>query len=446
MTDDPKSHVPDGAPGDQVTRRAFLEYGAAAAGAAAFPSVLLPSAARAANATEWGVPQPYEKVSTKSIEWMKSKGWWPFQVAWNPLWSDGNVTLFTMRMHKLLEKRGLEVNYQPFLVAGQMNEVFIPGKVQVAQAGSLGLLRIIDLKVPAAAVAAYPAQRQAFLVPPDSPLKNGMADLKGQKVLKRPAVCGVTIGSTTHLGLLIAAKVLGLEEGKDFILKNTGPAEIITMPKGVDVVGIWEPNVLLMTEFLKNARILELIDNYEVFNGYSYIRGEIEQNAPDIIQAYTDAFVEARLIVRLKSKEVLDALAADPTQRGRDPKLIARDAEIHVVNPKPTLNLPFENAGGFWIPLEAYQAGVMADAKVLTRRYTEDDFKAVLRPKYLANSYAKLGWKVPTRPAFLPADWKGTAGKPPYPPYGLGQMGKQDFPGAGDLAKEWTFAGKTYKP
>ena len=52
-------------------------------------------------------------------------------------------------------------------------------------------------------------------VPPDSPLKNGMADLKGQKVLGRPAVFGTTIGSTPHLGILIAAKVLGLEEGKD---------------------------------------------------------------------------------------------------------------------------------------------------------------------------------------------------------------------------------------
>jgi sulfonate transport system substrate-binding protein len=430
-----------------LSRREFLGHSAIAAGAVGLaPGLLASSPAMAASFTEWGWPQPYEKVSAKSIEWLKSKGWWPFQVAWNPLWSDGNVVLFTMRQYKLLEKRGLEINYQPFLIAGHMNEVFIPAKVQVAQAGSLGLLRVIDLKVPTAAVCAYPAQRQAFLVPPDSPLKNGLADLKDQKVLKRPAVCGITFSTTIHLGFLVAVKVLGLTEGKDYVIKNIGPGEVLTMPKGIDVTGIWEPNVIFMTEFVKNARVLELVDTYEFFNGYSYIRGEVEQNAPDVIQAYTDAFVEARLLARLKSKEVIDALAADPSQRGRDPKLIARDAQIHVFDPKPTLNYPFENAGGFWIPLEAYQAGVMADAKVLTRRYTEDDFKAVLRPKYLANTYTKLGWKVPNKPVFLPADWKGQAGKPPYPPYGLMHMGKQAFPAPGDLAKEWSFAGKTYRP
>ena len=31
--------------------------------------------------TAWGWPQPYEKVSEKSVEWLKRKGWWPLQVA-----------------------------------------------------------------------------------------------------------------------------------------------------------------------------------------------------------------------------------------------------------------------------------------------------------------------------------------------------------------------------
>jgi len=337
------------------------------------------------------------------------------------------------------------VQYSPFLAAGLMNEVFVPGRIQVAQAGSLGLLRIIDLKTPAVAVACYPAQRQAFLVPPDSPLKS-LDDLKGQKVLKRPAVWAVTIGSTTHLGMLIAAKLHGLEENTDYVPRNVGPNDIIAMPKGIDISAIWEPNVILMTEFLKNARILELIDSYEVFNGYSYLRGEIEQNAPDVVQAYVDAFVEARLLARLKQKEVVDLLAADPSQRGRNPALIARDAEIHVFNPKPTLSFPFENTRGFWIPLEQYQAGVMTDANVLKSRYTDANFKAVLRPGYMASTYAKLGWNVPKQPSFIPANWTGEAGKPPYPPYGMMLIGRQQFPESGDLAKEWSFAGKVYMP
>ena len=430
-----------------VSRRRFIGRGAAIAGTACLPpGLLLSNAAAAADATEWGWPLPYKQVSAQSVAWLKSKGWWPLQVGWNPLWSDGNVTLFAMQNQQLLQKRGLEVAYPAFLAASLFNEVYATGRIQVAQAGSLGLLRIIDLKIPTAAVLTYPAQRQAFLVPPDSPLKNGLADLKGAKVLGRPAVFGTTVGSTPHLGMLIAAKILGLEENKDYILKNTAPADMITMPKGIDIIGIWEPNVLLMTEFVKNARILELIDNYEIFNGYSYIRGEIEQNAPDVIQAYVDAFVEAQLYARLKTKDITAAFVADASQRGRDPKLIERDIEIHIVNPKPTKNFLFENAQGFWIPLETYQAGVMADAGVLKARYTDADFKSVLRPKYMADTYQRLGWKVPALPPFLPADWKGVAGKPPYPSYGLGGMGPQNFPAPGDLAREWTFAGKTYKP
>ena len=434
--------------GNRQPRRQFLGRSAAFAGSLALaPWLLVPSASRATgDSTEWGWPQPYGQVSPKSVDWLKDKGWWPLQVAWNPLWSDGNVVLFVVQHYKLLEKRGIQAEFPAFLAAGLMNEGFIPGRLQIAQAGSLGLLRLIDLKIPTAAVACYPAQRQAFLVPPDSPLKHGLVDLKGATVLGREAVCGVTIGSTNHLGLLIAAKALGLEEGKDYVVKNVGPADILTMPKGIDVTAMWEPNVLLMTEFRKNARILEPVDTYEIFNGYSYARGELEQGAPDVLQAYVDAFVEARLIARLKHDEVLAAFAADPSQRGRDPKLIERDAQIHVLDPKPTLNYVFENTRGFWIPLETYQAGVMADANVLKRRYTDADFKAVLRPAYLESTYKRLGWKVPTTPTFVPADWKGEAGKPPYPPYGLQYMGKQEFPEPGDLTGPWQFGGKSYKP
>jgi sulfonate transport system substrate-binding protein len=429
------------------SRRGFIGRSLALTGAGLVPGALLSGPATAADtATEWGWPQPYRRVSEKSIEWMKSKGWWPLQVAWNPLWSDGNLLLHVMQQQKLLEKRGIEVQYSPFLAASLMNEVYMPGRIHVAQSGSLGLLQVIDRKVPTLALACYPAQRQAFLCHPDSPLKAGLIELKGGKVLGRPGVVGITIGSTTHLALLIAAKVLGLEEGKDYIMKNMAPPDIMTMPRGVDVFGMWEPNVILMTEFLKNARIIDLINNYEFFNGYSYMRGEFEEGAPDVAQAYTDAFVEAQLYSRLRPAEVVASFAADPSQRGRDAKLIERDATIHVFNPKPTRSYVFEDTGGLWIPLELYQSGIMSDAGVLRRRYTEADFKSVLRPKYMADTFGRLGWAIPKRAPFLPANWPGKIGQPPYPPYGIMEMGKQPFPEPGDLTREWKFGGTTYRP
>ena len=89
------------------------------AGAASLgPQLLVPSdCARGRGATEWGWPMPYRQVSAPSVEWLKAKGWWPLQVAWNPLWSDGNLVLHVMHSQKLLEKRGLEVEYSPFLAA-----------------------------------------------------------------------------------------------------------------------------------------------------------------------------------------------------------------------------------------------------------------------------------------------------------------------------------------
>ena len=442
---------------DLTSRRDFFRRSLGlAAGLGIAPALFSPETAWATGRyTEWGWPTPYRRVSQKSVQWLKSKGWWPLQVAWNPLWSDGNVVLFVMMHQMLLEKRGIEVHYVPLLAAANMNEVFVPGKVQVAQAGSLGLLRLIDLSVPTAALAVYPAQRQAFLVHPDSPLKSftpdsphdtGLVQLKGQKVLHRPAVVGITIGSTTHMGWLLAAKTLGLEANRDYVIKNTAPPDIITMPQGIDVVGMWEPNVLLMTQFRKNARIVELIDRYEIFTGYSYMRGEIETHAPDVVQAYADAFTEAVLYSRLRSTQVLKAFAADPSQLGREPKLIEEDAATHVFDPKPTLNYIFLDTDGFYVPLEVFQAGVMYDAGILKRRYGPDDYRSVLRPQYLKDTYKHLGWKTPSAPAFLPEHWSGKVGNLPYPPYGLMYMGKQAFPAPGDLTRPWSFGGKLFQP
>ncbi|MGE3063968.1 MAG: ABC transporter substrate-binding protein [Hyphomicrobiaceae bacterium] len=409
------------------TRREFLKDGALATGAMGLSlGGLVAPAVGQSQFSEWGWPQPRGQVLAKSVDWLKSKGWWPLQVAWNPLWSDGNIVLFAMQHYKLLQARGIEAQFPEFLIAGLMNEVFVPAKIQVAQAGSLGLLRIIELKVPVVAPICYPAQRQGFMVPIDSPLK-GLADLKGQKVLGRPAQWGTAIGSAVHTGLLVAAKVLGLREGEDFQIKNMSAADMMAMPKGVDLVCMWEPNITLMTEFRKNARILETMAAYTIFNGYSYLRGEIEENAPDVVQAYVDAFIEARLLVKLKSQEVLAAFAAHDSQRGRDPKLIARDAETHVLNPKPTLSYPFEDTRGFWAPLETYQANIMTDANVLKRRFTENDFKSALRTKYQADTFSRLGWSVPKQPTFLPANWTGEVGKPPTLHPGLRLLESRNF-------------------
>lgn len=432
----------------RLSRRQVLVGSAAVAGGLSTLAPLgsVANAKTAEDFTPWGWPKPYVQISAKSIDWLKSKGWWPLQVGWNPLWSDGNVTLFAMKHFNLLRERGIEVEFKPFQLAPLFNEVFIPGKIQVAQGSSLGVLRLIDLKIPTIAVATYSAQRLGLVAAPNSPFQIGLAELKNQAILKRPAVIALPIGSILHQAFLIGAKLHGLKEGQDYVLKNAQLEDILTMPQGVDLFGIWEPNVIMMTEFLKNARVVEVLDKYMISNGYSYLRGELEENAPDVVQAYADAFVEARLIAKLKTEEVLQAFAQDPSQRGRDPKLIARDAQVHVLDPKPTLNIPFNNTAGFWAPLEEYQSAILTDAGILKRRFAQADFETILRPQYLSKTFATLGWKVPGQPAFLPAGWTGKAGSPPYAPYGLIHMGKQQFPEKGDLTAEWYFGGNRFAP
>jgi len=117
-----------------------------------------------------------------------------------------------------------------------------------------------------------------------------------------------------------------------------------------------------------------------------------------------------------------------------------------VFDPKPTINYPFVNTKGFWTDLEVYQANIMAEAGVLTRQYSAKDMATVLRPRYLTQTFEKLGWNVPKTPPFLPKGWAGTVGNPPYPPYGVTDLGHQEFPESGDLAKPWKFGGKTYQP
>ena len=57
----------------------------------------------------------------------------------------------------------------------------------------------------------------------------------------------------------------------------------------------------------------------------------------------------------------------------------------------------------------------MADAGILKARYTDADFKSVMRPKYMADTYARLGWKVPSVPPFLPCRLEGNGGQATVP-------------------------------
>ena len=93
-----------------ITRRVF-----SALAIAMVAGLALPAAAQTTQFTDYGWPEGAdEKISPKSIAWLKEKGWWPIQVAFQPPWSGQNTINLVMDKKGFLAKRGVEAKWQAF--------------------------------------------------------------------------------------------------------------------------------------------------------------------------------------------------------------------------------------------------------------------------------------------------------------------------------------------
>ncbi len=396
--------------------------------------------------TDWGWPLPYEQISAKSKQWLESKGWWPLEAAWIVVWSGEEMVGHVLQTRKLLEKRGIATNWRTFVAAGYSNEAFIPGRIQIANTGALGVLALISNKVPMRALAVHsPGITHAATVPLDSPLKS-LADLKSAKVLKRPAIVGTTTGSTNHFAFIAAAHYLGLKPNEDYTLRSSPPGDLATGPKGIDVYTIWEPHVSYSVDVLKVTRLLEPLDPYYIYSGYYYGRLEIEENAPDVMQLMTDAFIEAVLWAKANPDEAVSSLMARPEYGRLGRGLINKMTQRYLFWPKPTVYYPFDDPNGIWPKEEARISQWAFDSGASKNNVTNVDWQNARRTSYMNATFDKLGWKVPVFPPFLPKDFGGV-GNLPYKPYAAALLhGPAPFPEPGELTKAWTFKGKTYMP
>lgn len=451
-TDD-GSAVPE--PGTTLPRRRFLGNVAKATGGLLLADLATGSAHAQTSAapavksqkfTDWGWPTPYEQISAKSKQWLQSKGWWPLNAAWVVVWSGEEMVCHVLQTQKLLEKRGIETEWRTFVAAGFSNEAFIPGRIQIGNTGALGVLALLANKVPMRALAVHsPGITHAATVPLDSPLKS-LADLKGGKVLKRPAVVGTTTGSTNHFGFIAAAQYLGLKPNEDYTLRSTPPGDLATGPRGIDVYTMWEPHISYSTDVLKVTRMLEPLDPYYIYSGYYYGRQEIEDNAPDVMQLMSDAFIEAVLWAKANPDEAIKTLMARPEYGRLGHDLINKMTERYLFWPKPTVYYPFADLNGIWPAEEARISEWAFETGAAKNKVTNADWKNARRTSYMDATFGKLGWAVPERPPFLPKDFAGV-GKLPYKPYGAALLnGPAPFPEPGELTKPWTFKGKTYNP
>ena len=84
------------------------------------------------------------------------------------------------------------------------------------------------------------------------------------------------------------------------------------MAKGIGAVVPWEPSVTIIEE-RKTGREVDTIFPYNFYEGMFYVRQELIDNVPDVVQAISDAFMEATLWIRLNPDKAADFLAAEPT-------------------------------------------------------------------------------------------------------------------------------------
>ena len=293
--------------GANIYRRTFL---ALLLGVAGVLNAAGPSEAQSGKFTEWGWPQPYEKVSDKSVAWLKEKGWWPLQVAFQSPWSGQNNINIVMDKEGLLAKRGIEMKLTAFGSGPAVNEVLVSGKVQVASAGNFPYTSLLDKQIPVKVIALItPNILHATIVPLDSKI-NSLTDLKGANP---PATIGIVTGSSAEFYFQMAAQVAGLKIGKDVILKNMPIGEQMALPKGIDAVVPWDAGASMIVQDRKNGRIVDSIYPYNMYEGNFVVRQELIDNVPDVVQALSDAYVESLLWTRHDLDGTVKHLQADPS-------------------------------------------------------------------------------------------------------------------------------------
>lgn len=385
-----------------------------------------------AGQTEWGWPTPYQKVSDKSVKWLQDKGWWPLQIAYQPPWSGQNTMNIVMDRAGLLKQRGLETKLTGFASGPAINEVIVSGRFQVANGGNFPFTSLLDKKVPVKGIAiTSPNLLHAVIVPLDSPLKS-LKDIKN--AANKPLTIGLVTGSSAEFYIQTAAQLNGFEIGKDVILKNMPPGEQLAMTKGIAAVLAWDPTASIIVNERKTGRIIDSIFPYNMFSGQLYVRAELVENVPDVVQAISDAALESTLWTRKYPEKAVEYMQEDPNLKNYSKELLLQ--QVHTYNNlyKPTYLFPHSE---FWGRVNGNIFKWMHEQKRIVTPLTGKDFADAFDEKFMRQSFAKAGLTVPAQPPFLPSNWRGKPETPPYPEYThvLNTKTPQPFPAPEDLIK-----------
>jgi ABC-type nitrate/sulfonate/bicarbonate transport system substrate-binding protein len=421
-----------------MDRRDFLTLGASSIASASFLSTWNNAHAQSSSSfTQWGWPQPYQRISDESIKWLKNKDWWPLAIGNQP----GFTSLPAAVGKGFFKERGLEIVVNAFLSGPAINEAAVASRVQAGIEGNFPFTTLLARSFPVRCVAiGAPNIKHATLVPLDSPLKS-LADIK--KLQEKPSF-GIVAGSSAEFYFPEALRIHGLDSAKDVVLKNMKPTDMLIMPSGLTGFVQWHPYIWDHVLVRKNARQIDSIYSYNFYMGNVWVRQELIENTPDVVQALVDAYAEGILYTQADVAGANKVFQEDPMYRGFPPEI------INLLNEKVNnIYKPhwFYPDAGFWSAENSRVAAWLHQTGRLPSLVTQQMYHDNFEPRFATQTIAKLGWKVPSRPSFIPADWKGKVGSPPYPEYyNEDTLAKpQVFPEAGELQKDWMFGGKLYR-
>jgi len=140
--------------------------------------------AAAQSSTDWGWPQPYEKVSDKSVAWLKEKGWWPLGVGWQgPFLGSEHDQRGDGQGGAARQSAASKRNIRSLPPVRMSMKRFASARVQVGNGGNFPFTSLLDRGVPVRAIAVIaPNLKHSTVVPVDSPLEKARRSQGQQSV------------------------------------------------------------------------------------------------------------------------------------------------------------------------------------------------------------------------------------------------------------------------
>jgi ABC-type nitrate/sulfonate/bicarbonate transport system substrate-binding protein len=366
---------------------------------------------------------PPASISPESVAFLKEKGWWPLQIGYFADVPGFSAHWAVMCADRLLQARGIEANCQSFNSGPPILEAFLSGQTQLTHYGDFPFWNTVDKGVGAVAFAVTGVNNEvALVVPPDSPFRS----LDDLRAADRELVIGTTLGSYAEFYL---ASIPGLK----YRIAGMSMRDAQIVPAGVDAVAVWDPHLSLTLE-RGLGRKLDTVYPWYVPTAFEFVRRELHQHAPDVVQAIADASLEALLAVRADPERAARLYVADPRARGWTEAQARVQIDRYLLLYKPTYKYLHAD---FWAAEDVRVVASQFAAGRLTRNRTAEELKTDFVPEYMARSLAARGWATPASPVFLPEGWTGVVGSPPYPPTlnPSTLTAPQPFPEPGDLAR-----------